>query len=290
MRKPICLITGATEGVGRATALALAKRGFKVVIAARNAAKAEAVKRELDAAAGASDADYLVADLASLTQTRALAEEFKRRHRRLDVLINNAGVFLPTRTLTEDGFETTWQVNYLSHFLLTRLLLEELKQSEQGRVINLSSSVHAFGKLDADNLQSEKKFSVFGAYAASKLFMLMFTEELAARLGGTRVTVNAVHPGIVRTPMMLRAPGAFRIVAYLSLPFSSSPERGARTSVYLATSPDVREVSGRYFAGGKQTATKNRLVTEESRALLWDLSVRALDLAGAAAAARERTS
>jgi NAD(P)-dependent dehydrogenase (short-subunit alcohol dehydrogenase family) len=275
MDKPICLITGGTQGVGKATAMELAKKGFTVVLAARNAAKAEAVRKEI------AVSDYIVADLTSLPQTRALAERFKRRYPRLDVLINNAGVFLPTRTLTEDGFETTYQVNYLSHFLLTRLLLDELKKSEQGRIINLSSSVYAFGRFDAHNLQSERKFSVLGTYAATKLCVLMFTKELAKRLVGTRITVNAVHPGIVRTPMMLQAPGAFRVLSYLSLPFSVSPEKGARTSVYLATSSEVRGVSGDYFVRSKKAATKNAFDTDENRALLWDLSLKSVE-AGAA--------
>jgi retinol dehydrogenase 12 len=279
MTQPICLITGATDGVGKMTALELAKKGFRVVIAARNGQKAEAVKQEIRASGG-GDADSIVGDLASLRQVRDLAETFRARHQRLDVLVNNAGVFLPRRTETEDGFETTYQINYLSHFLLTHLLLDELKKSEQGRIINLSSSVYAFGQFDPHNLQSEKKFSVLGTYAASKLFMLMFTEELAKRVADTRVTVNTVHPGIVRTHMMLAAPGAFRILSYLALPFSISPQKGARTSLYLATSPDVRRVSGHYFSKSKKTATKNKFDTEENRALLWDLSTKALNLHG----------
>jgi NAD(P)-dependent dehydrogenase (short-subunit alcohol dehydrogenase family) len=271
MDKPTCLITGATDGVGRATALSLAKAGFSVVFAARNAEKARALQSELGA-----DSDFILADLTSLAQTRALAATFRKRHPRLDVLVNNAGVFLPRRTTTGDGFETTWQVNYLSHFLLTQLLLDELSRSAQGRIINLSSSVAAFARFDAENLQSEKKFSVFGAYAASKLCMLMFTEELARRLAGTRVTANAVHPGIVRTPMMLRAPGAFRIVSFLSLPFSISPAKGARTPVYLATAPELSEVSGRYFANARAKEIQNRTNTDENRALLWELSAKSV--------------
>jgi NAD(P)-dependent dehydrogenase (short-subunit alcohol dehydrogenase family) len=276
------LITGATDGVGKATALELAKKGFRVVIAARNGQKAEAVTQEIRAS-GCGDAESIVGNLASLRQVHKLAETFRARHQRLDVLVNNAGVFLPKRTETEDGFEATYQINYLSHFLLTHLLLDELKKSEQGRIINLSSSVYATGRFDPQNLQSERKFSVFGTYSASKLFMLMFTEELAKRVAGTRVTVNAVHPGIVRTRMMLTAPGAFRFASYLSLPFSISPRKGARTSVYLATSTDVRRVSGHYFRNSKKTATKNRFDTEENRALLWDLSMKALNLDGVAA-------
>jgi NAD(P)-dependent dehydrogenase (short-subunit alcohol dehydrogenase family) len=274
--QPACLITGATDGVGKVTALELAKRGFRVVVAARSEEKAEALKQEIRASG--CEADYLLGDLASLREVRQLAESFRARHSSLDVLVNNAGVFLPSRTETEDGFETTYQVNYLSHFLLTNLLLEELKRSAQGRIINLSSSVHSVGRFDAANLQSERRFSVLGTYSASKLYMLMFTRELSRRLAGTRVTANAVHPGIVRTRMMLRSPGAFRIVAYLSLPFSVSPEKGARTTLYLATSPEVRGVSGQYFAGSKQRAASNRHDTEEHRALLWELSVRALKL------------
>jgi NAD(P)-dependent dehydrogenase (short-subunit alcohol dehydrogenase family) len=276
MQKSICLITGATDGVGRATAIALAKQGFTVVLAARDAAKADALKREIAALAGGAAADDITADLASLRQTRTLAERFERRYPRLDVLINNAGVFLPRRTETEDGFETTYQINYLSPFLLTQLLLDQLKKSAQGRVINLSSSVYAVGRFDVGNLQSERRFSVLGTYAASKLFMLMFTRELAVRLAGTRVTANAAHPGIVRTRMMLRAPGAFRLLSYLSLPWSISPARGARTSVYLATSPDLEGVSGQYFTGSKRTDARNKFDTAENRARLWDLSLDSL--------------
>ncbi len=285
VHKPVCLITGATDGVGKCTALELAKRGFRVVMTARNASKAEALKREIAAATSASDVEHIVADLTSLRQVRLLAETFRKRHSTLDVLINNAGVFLPNRTETEDGFETTYQVNYLSHFLLTQLLMEPLEASAQGRIINLSSSVHSIGKFDVQNLQSERKFSVLGTYAASKLFMLMFTEELAKRLAGTMVTANAVHPGIVRTPMMRRAPGAFRIVSYLSMPFSISPAKGAETTVHLATSPDVREVTGQYFTNSKRAVAKNEFDTEENRARLWDLSMKSVQ-DGAATAAR----
>jgi retinol dehydrogenase-12 len=160
MEKPICLITGATAGIGKFTALELARKGFTVVIAARNKGHAELVKTEI-ATATKGDVDYIVADLASLKEVRYLAEAFKQRYPRLDVLINNAGIFPPTRKLTVDGFEASFQVNYLSHFLLTRLLLDHIQNSEQGRIINLSSSVHSVGKFDPDNLQSEMKFSCY---------------------------------------------------------------------------------------------------------------------------------
>src|SRR5919198_711160 len=255
MKNPICLITGATEGVGKVTAL----------------------EKEIETSTGNASCDYIVADLGSLGQVRQLAETFRRRYSTLDVLINNAGVFLPTRTETEDGHETMFQVNYLSPFLLTNLLLEELQKSAQGRIINLSSSVYAIGKFDPNNLESNKHFSAFRTYAATKLFVLMFTEELARRLSTSSVTANAVHPGIVRTRMMLQAPGALRLITYLSLPLSLSPFEGARTTVYLASSPEVRGISGQYFAKSRRRAVKNKFDTPENRGLLWDLSLNAAE-------------
>ena len=288
MKNPICLITGATGGVGKVTALELAKKGFTIVVAARNANKAEALRKEIETSTGNTSCEYIVADLGSLGQVRQVAERFRRRYSSLDVLINNAGVFLPTRTETEDGYETMFQVNYLSPFLLTNLLLEELQNSEQGRIINLTSSVYAIGRFDPDNLQSEKHFSALGTYAATKLFVLMFTEELARRLMATSVTANAVHPGIVRTRMMLQAPGALRLVSYLSLPFSISPVTGARTSVYLASSPEVKGISGQYFAKSKTAPVTNKFDTVENRALLWDLSLNALTAGKESAATAAR--
>lgn len=275
MPKPICLITGGTDGVGKATAAALAAKGFTVVLAARNAEKAQAVKEEI-VGAGGGEVDILLADLTSLETVRRLADTFKARYPRLDVLINNAGVFRPARTLTDDGFESTYQINYLSGFLLTLLLLDALERSPQGRIINLSSSVYAIGKFDEGNLQREKSYSVLGAYSASKLFVLLFSIELAERLKATAITVNAAHPGVVRTQMMLRAPGPLKIVSWLTLPFAMSPQEGAATSVYLATSPEVATVTGRYFAGGKDEVVKSKFNTVPMRSRLWDISAGSL--------------
>jgi NAD(P)-dependent dehydrogenase (short-subunit alcohol dehydrogenase family) len=279
MTHPICLITGATDGVGKVTALELAKKGFTIVMAARNAARAEALIREIEASTGNLSCDYMVADLGSLWQVRQLAETFRRRYSRLDVLINNAGVFLPARSETEDGYETMFQVNYLSPFLLTNLLLDHLRNSEQGRIINLSSSVYTTGRFEPNNFErvGEGHFSVLGTYAATKLFVLMFTEELARRLNGTAVTANAVHPGIVRTRMMLQAPGIFRLVSYLSLPLSISASEGARTTVFLASSPEVKGISGQYFTKSRRTPVKNKFDTSQNRALLWDLTSNAVE-------------
>lgn len=276
MEKPISLITGATEGVGKATATELARKGFTVILAARNAAKAEMVIKEIAASTGNSNLDYIIGDLASLTQIRQLSETFKQRYPRLDVLINNAGIYAASRVMTEDGYESTFQVNYLSQFHLTHLLLDELKKSHQGRIINLSSTVYRVAKFDEHNLQGERRFSPFSAYSASKLLMLLYTIELANRLKGTRVTANAVHPGVVRTQMMFDAPGAFRAVTYASLPFSISLEKGAATSVYLASSPEVQNVSGKYFTSSKMRDVKSRFNSQHNRNILWDLSMKSL--------------
>jgi NAD(P)-dependent dehydrogenase (short-subunit alcohol dehydrogenase family) len=287
---PICLITGATEGVGRVTALELARKGFTIVLAARNPSKAAALQKEIEMSTANGRCDYIVADLGSLGQVHQLANTFRRRYATLDVLINNAGVFLPSRTVTEDGYEVMFQVNYLSPFFVTNLLLPELQKSEQGRIINLSSSVYTIGKFDPNGLQNvavgEKHFSALGRYAATKLFVIMFTEELARRLQASSVTANAVHPGIVRTRMMLHAPGALRLVSYLSLPFSISPFEGARTSVYLASSPEVTGISGQYFTKSKTAVVKNKSDTAENRMLLWDLSLKSAEAGAATSASR----
>ena len=281
MDKPICLITGATDGIGRETALELAAKGFVVVVAARDAAKAQALVKEIELTTGHRDADTITADLRSLAEVRQLSEIFRQRYPRLDVLINNAGIFSGVRQLTGDGFETTYQVNYLAPFYLTYLMLDALKQAEQGRIVNLSSSVYTAGKFDPENLQGEKRFSTFSAYSNSKLLMLLSTIELASRLKATPVTANAVHPGVVRTQMLLRAPGIFRAVGYLALPFALSPRQGAATSLHLASSPDVKGMSGKYFARGKETIVKSAFNTPENRELLWNLSMQSLGLAEA---------
>jgi retinol dehydrogenase 12 len=278
MDKPVCLVTGATDGIGKVTATELARTGYSVVLAARNEAKAASVTREIVASTGNRDVAYLTADLASLAQVRRLAEAFAVRYPRLDVLINNAGVVMPRRVLTDDGYETTFQVNYLAPFYLTQLLRNELEKSPQGRVVNLSSSVYRAGKFDPDDLQSERRYSTIGAYAASKLCVLLFTIELAHRLRLTRVTANAAHPGIVRTPMMRGAEGVFRAISFAALPFSRSPEKGAATSLFLARSPEAAQASGQYFVNSAPKHVKSGYNTPQNRDLLWNLSMDACRL------------
>ncbi|OBK45391.1 SDR family oxidoreductase [Mycobacterium sp. 1081908.1] len=278
MDRPICLITGATDGIGRVTATELARSGYSVVLAARNEAKAASVTSEIVASTGNRDVAYLTTDLRSLAQLRGLAEAFLARYPRLDVLVNNAGVVMPQRVLTADGYETTFQVNYLAQFYLTQLLLHALEKSAQGRVVNLSSSVYRAGKFDPDNLQSERRFSTIRTYAASKLCVLLFTIELAQRLRPTRVTANAAHPGIVRTPMMRGTEGVFRAISVAALPFSRSPEKGAATSLFLAGSPDAAQASGQYFVNNAPKTVRSAYNTPQNRDLLWNLSMDACRL------------
>jgi NAD(P)-dependent dehydrogenase (short-subunit alcohol dehydrogenase family) len=175
-------------------------------------------------------------------------------------------------------------VNYLSQFWLTQLLLDELKKVRCSRIINLSSSVYGAGKFDSANMQSERRFSTVGSYAASKLLVLLFTVEFARRLAGTPITANAVHPGLVRTQMMRRAPGFLRAVSYAALPFSLSPQQGAASVMYLASSPEVADVSGHYFSRTQLKDIKTRFNTQHNRNLLWDLSMRSLQPGGGAIA------
>jgi retinol dehydrogenase-12 len=277
MKKKICLITGGTEGVGKATVTELAKIGFVVVFVARNTLKAEAVKKEILLSLPQATIDYIITDLTSLKQVQRLVEVFKERYDHLDVLINNAGIFAQHRILTEDGYESSYQVNYLAPFILTDLLMDELKKSSQARIINLSASAFTMGKFDPQNLQSEKNFSVMTTYATSKLLILMFTIELAERLQGTGITVNAVHPGVVKTQMMQSLTGLFKLMSYLISPFAMTPKKGAATSVYLATSDDVKSISAKYFAKSKVEKVKSKFFTKENRKLLWDISMRSLE-------------
>jgi retinol dehydrogenase-12 len=276
MPPQICLITGATDGVGKVTARELAKKGFIVIIVARNPDKAEAVKREMLTSIPNAIVDYIIADLASLDQIRRLVTVFKQRYDHLDVLINNAGIVMSERVLTQDGYESAFQVNYLSQFFLTMLLLDELKKSKQGRIINLGSDIFTKGKFLPGDLQGEKRFSPIMAYANSKLLVFLFTTELAERIQDTGVTANIVQPGIVRTQMMFRATGLLKVITLLAYPFSVTPEKGAATSVYLATSADLATVSGKYFKNSKMAKADSKFNTPENRQLLWKISMDSL--------------
>ncbi|MGH3722605.1 MAG: SDR family oxidoreductase [Mycobacterium sp.] len=275
MDRQIALITGGTDGIGKTTATELARKGFTVVLAARNKEKAASVASEIVSVTGNRNVDHITVDLGSLSQVYQLAQMFTARYGRLDVLINNAGILMPQRVITEDGFERTFQVNYLAPFYLTQLLAEALKDSPQGRLVNLTSSVYRIARFDPNNLQGERRFSTLGSYASSKLMVLLFTLELAERMKSTAMTVNAVHPGVVRTPMMLNAKGLFKVMSLVATPIATSPEQGAATSVFVATAPELAETSGQYFTNSRAKKVTSSANTAENRILLWQLSVEA---------------
>src|SRR5438132_4847094 len=241
----VFVVTGANSGIGKATALGLARPGGTVVMACRNADPSEAARQDIVRQSGNAHVAVMIVDLASEASTRAFAKEFQRRYPRLDALVNNAGVYMSRREVTADGLERTFEVNYLSGFLLTQLLLELLKKSAPSRVVNVSSSAHRGGRIRFDDLQGEGRYGGFRAYGQSKLAQVLFTQELARRLEGTGVTVNACHPGVLRTNLAM---GGSSVVVRFVRMFFKGPERGAETPIYLAISPDVDGVTGKYVA------------------------------------------
>jgi NAD(P)-dependent dehydrogenase (short-subunit alcohol dehydrogenase family) len=248
-----CLVTGANSGIGKETALGLARTGARVVLVCRNQQKGEQAMADIRREAGSTQLDLLIADMSSFGSVRALAAQVQQRYRRLDVLINNAGAAVARRTLSADGIEMTVAGNYLGAALLIFLLLDLLKSSAPSRIINVSSEAHRNARLDMDDLQFEKrKYNPLAAYGQSKLLMNAFTFELARRLDGTGVTANCLHPGVVATNIWpADTPLIFKILIALAKPFMLNARRGAEVSLYLASSPDVARVSGQYFVKSK---------------------------------------
>lgn len=236
MQGKTILVTGSTDGIGKQTALELARLGGHILVHGRNADRAAAAAKEIAAQTGAV-VEYVTGDFASLAQVRRLAAEVLAKVSRLDVLVNNAATYMAERRLTEDSFEMTWQVDHLAPYLLTRLLLERIKNSAPARIVNVASVSHAYARLDYANLQFEKDYKGTRAYSLAKLGNVMATFHLADKLAGSGVTVNCLHPGTVDTKL-LRASYTIEGV---------SPDVGAKTSVYLASSPEVEGVSGKYF-------------------------------------------
>jgi len=271
-----CLVTGANSGIGKETALGLARMGARVVLVCRNQQKGEAALAEIRRETGSSQVDLLLADMSSFAAVRTLAETVRQRYPRLDVLINNAGAGVRQRTLSADGIEMTVAGNHLGPALLTMLLLDLLKSSAPARIVNVSSEAHK-GRADLDDLQYEKrKYNGFAAYGQSKLLMNAFTFELARRLAGTGVTANCLHPGVVATNIWPDdAPMIIRIITGLMKPFMLSPRKGAAVSLYVATSPDVANVSGEYFVKSKP-ATSSALSRDPqviARVWQWTLTM-----------------
>lgn len=265
MEDRVALVTGSTDGIGLETALGLARLGLRVLLHGRDPRKGRTVLEELRSKTGSESLELFQADLSSQRQVRSMAAEIKRRHGRLHVLLNNAGVFMKERRLTEDGFEMTFAVNHLAPFLLTHLLLDLLQRSAPSRIITVSSVAHFGASVDWSNLQGEKRFDGYEAYALSKLCNILFTYELAERLKGTEVTANCLHPGVIRTKL-LRA-------GFGDIP-GDDPVKGAKIPIYLATSPEVEGLSGLYFEALRPAPTSPTSRDRRLQKKLWQISER----------------
>lgn len=274
MAGKVCVITGATAGIGRETALGLAELGATVVIVARDPQKAARTVDEISRATGNGNVESVRADFASLNSVRAAAADIRTRYDAIQVLVNNAGVANKYRTLSEDGYELTFAVNHLAPFLLTRELLPLLLAGAPSRIVNVSSGAEAYGPIDFDDLQSEKGYRGFAAYGKTKLMNVLFTYELASRLSGTGVTANCLHPGTVATDMLRQLP---RWLYALISPFLSTPEQGAETPVFLASSPSVDGVSGGYYEKRKAKRSSRRSYDASARQRLWAISEALID-------------
>lgn len=270
----ICIVTGASSGIGRATAERLAEMGATVVMACRDRERGEIALDKVSKRSRGGSAELMLADLASLQSTRDFVREYEGKHNSLHVLINNAGVMCGRRSVTSDGFETTFQVNYLSHFLLTNLLLGVLKKGAPSRIINVSSASHIHGRIDLDDLQAEEAYGVMEAYAQSKLAQVLFTYELSRRLEGTAVTANCLHPGVTATSIWRNHPGPTSLLEAVSRQFLflKRPEKGAVAPVYLASSSAIEGVSGRYFDQLKETRSSADSYDESLAKTLWEKS------------------
>jgi NAD(P)-dependent dehydrogenase (short-subunit alcohol dehydrogenase family) len=269
----VCVVTGGTSGIGRATAAGLSALGAQVVLPCRTLSRGERVAREIAAASGHAVL-ALPCDLGSQASIREFAERFQGSHDRLDVLVNSAGIVSYERRETDDGLEATFGVTYLGAFLLTRLLLPRLLGSAPARVVNVAGEYHRKVRLDLDDLQLERRYSMVRAGGQAMLCKIMFTFELARRLEGTGVTANCLHPGAVRSELLRDLPWYLRGPAALARPFMKSPQAGARTPLYLATSPEVADISGEYFANGRPRAAAGHAHDVELQRRLWDESER----------------
>jgi len=270
LRNKVVLITGANQGIGRETALELARRGADTVLVCRNAAKGQAVVDDITR--GGGKASLIVADLASQAEVRHASAEFRSKHDRLDVLINNAGVLVPKRRTTVDNIEETLAINHLAPFLLTNLLLDVLQRSTPARIVTVSSVAHARARPHLDDIQFKQGYSPFGVYSHSKLLNVLFTYELARRLEGTGVTATCVHPGVIASGFGQTYGGLFSFFAKLARPFLLTTRQGAETTIYCASSPDLASVTGAYFDKCKAVPSNRVSYDQSAQQRLWEIS------------------
>lgn len=264
------VVTGASSGIGAAAAVELGRLGARVVPVARDEGRLSKVAQQIEKAGGRGPVEPLRADFASLDEVRQLAFDLLERYERIDVLVNNAGVVMGRRELSRDGHEMTFAVNHLAPFLLTNLLVDRLRASAPARVVTTASHAHQSGLIDFDDLELERDWSAWRAYASSKLANVLFTRALARRLQGTGVVANCLHPGFVRTRLVRS--GVLSLGWAAVRPFARSPRRGADTLVYLAASPEAADVSGRYFVDRRPAPLRGQAADDEAAEHLWEVS------------------
>ncbi len=271
MEGKVVLITGGTAGIGKQAAISLLQMGAQVVLVGRNPEKTKAVVEELKTRTANPKVQSLIADLSSMAEVRRVAAEFMAKYPRLDVLLNNAGAMFPGRTLTVDGFERTMATNHLSYFVLANALLPVLEKSAPARIVNVASSAHVRGQLDWDDMMSEKSYFGFTQYSRSKAANILFTRELARRLKDKKITVNCLHPAFVASDFLAK-PGFWSFIKPLAYVFALDEVEGSKTSTFLASSPEVEGVTGKYFAKSKEKRPRPFCENDESAKRLWDLT------------------
>jgi retinol dehydrogenase-14 len=272
IRGKVMLITGATSGIGKATAVGLAQMGANIVMVGRNRDRLESTRQEMENLPNIGQLDTIRCDLSSMQGVRSLADDFRDRNERLDVLINCAGGIMKERMMTVDGYEYTFALDHLSPFLLTNLLLDTLKASAPSRVVTIATSAFNPGHINFEDLMYEKNWKPFKTYCQAKLANVLFTYELARRLEGTGVTANCLHPGAVRSNFGKDQKGLARIVTVLLSPAGISPEKGARTPIFLASSSQVEKANGKFFFKTKERRSPKESYDEEVAKRLWKIS------------------
>lgn len=277
VERKICLVTGANTGIGKATATGLAKVGFKVIMLCRDQTRGEKALQEIKAESNNEYIDLMIADLSSQKSIRQFASDFNKKYQKLDVLINNAGVNFNKRVETIDGLEMTFAVNTIAPFLLSNLLLDVLLKSAPSRVVNVASGMQS-SKIDFDNLQGEKQFSFMKSYGQSKSAVILLTYEFARRYINSGVTFNCLHPGGVNTNIGKNLKGISGVVSRNVMKLAKSPAKGAKTSIFLASSPNVKGITGKYFVDKKEEKSKDVTYDESVATYLWDICAELTDL------------
>ena len=272
LENKVCLITGATNGIGEEAAKELNKMGAEIVFVARNEGKGEQLKAELKEATG-KESTMILANLSSQAEVKSAAEKFLSMEKPLDILLNNAGIMNRERNITEDGLEEVFSVNHLAYFTFTLMLIDKLKNTEGSRVVNVASGAHQFVKeMNFEDLQSEKVFKPMQVYGQSKLANILFTKSLANKLADHSVTVNCLHPGFVSTGIGSNNKGIWNILMSLARPFARKTDKGAETSVYLCVSPEVKDISGEYFVDCKIEKVSDAAKSSDQADKLWEIS------------------